>query len=281
VCHVNSTSAGGGVAELLARLIPVYRALGLSADWHLIHGDLEFFEVTKGFHNALQGADFDLTNKVQQTYLESNRISAEQMDSDYDIYFVHDPQPAAIRHYAVDRKGAWVWRCHIDSSEPNPDVWGFLQPFIQSYDAVVFTMEQFAPPDLKIGYLRFIPPAIDPLSTKNMELPHDICRRTMGESGVDLRRPILLQLSRFDPWKDPLLLIQAYRLVKQAKPEVQLVLVGAMAMDDPEGWRVLEMINQEVEKDQDLYVFTNLTGVGNMEVNAFQRGSDLVIQKSL
>jgi trehalose synthase len=178
-------------------------------------------------------------------------------------------------------KAVWIWRCHIDSSEPNPEVWAFLRPFIEDYDVVVFTMPDFLPPDLQVDRVAFIAPVIDPLSTKNMELPLEICRRVLADSGLDLHRPILLQVSRFDPWKDPLGVIRVYRLVKERMPDVQLALIGAMARDDPEGWVLLEMINEEAVNDPDLYVFTNLTGVGNMEVNAFQRGADLVIQKSL
>ncbi len=281
LCHINSTAAGGGVAELLGREIPLLQALGLAADWRLIHGDPEFFQVTKGFHNALQGGVFPLTREAQETYLEHNRASAELLEGDYDVSIVHDPQPAALRHFARARKGVWIWRCHIDSSDPNPEVWAFLRPFIEEYDAVVFTLEAFRPLDLQVGRVAFIPPAIDPLSTKNMELPEEICRRALADSGLDLNRPILLQVSRFDPWKDPLGVIRVYRLVKEVRPKVQLALVGAMAGDDPEGWALLEAVNEEAARDEDLYVFTNLTGVGNMEVNAFQRGADLVIQKSL
>jgi trehalose synthase len=203
------------------------------------------------------------------------------IEAAYDVYIVHDPQPAALRHFVKQNKARWIWRCHIDSSEPNPDVWSFLRPYIEAYDAVVFTMEEFCPPDLRALRKVFIAPAIDPLSTKNMGLPEEICRRAIADSGIDLHRPLLLQVSRFDPWKDPLGVIQAYRLVKEKIPEVQLVLVGAMAGDDPEGWRMLEIMNEESAKDTDMYVFTNLTGVGNMEVNAFQRSADVIIQKSL
>jgi trehalose synthase len=281
ICHINSTAEGGGVAELLARHIPLLQALGLSTDWRLIHGDPAFFQITKGFHNALQGGAFPLTEAVQQTYLEHNRESAGLLEADYDVYIVHDPQPAAIRHFVEAPKAVWIWRCHIDSSEPNPEVWAFLRPFIEDYNVVVFTMPDFLPPDLQVDRVAFIAPVIDPLSTKNMELPQEICRRVLADSGLDLHRPILLQVSRFDPWKDPLGVIRVYRLVKERMPDVQLALIGAMARDDPEGWVLLEMINEEAVNDPDLYVFTNLTGVGNMEVNAFQRGADLVIQKSL
>ena len=281
VCHLNATSGGGGVAELLARLVPLYRALGLQVDWRIIHGDTAFFNVTKSIHNALQGAHVDLTDAFRAEYLAHNRQSAELLELDYDVYLVHDPQPAAVRHFAGSNRAKWIWRCHIDSSEPDLDVWQFLRPFVEEYDAAVFTLAQFRPPDLQTQRIAYIAPAIDPLSTKNMELPHDLCRRVMADSGLNLREPILLQVSRFDPWKDPLGVIDAYRLVKEKRPGVQLALVGAMAGDDPEGWRILETINQQAATDPDLYVFTNMTGVGNMEVNAFQRGADLIIQKSL
>jgi trehalose synthase len=281
LCHINSTAAGGGVAELLGRHIPLLQALGLSTDWRLIHGDPAFFQVTKGFHNALQGGAFSLTESVQETYLHRNRESADLLETDYDVYVVHDPQPAAIRHFVHAPKALWIWRCHIDSSEPNAVVWSFLRPFIQEYDVVVFTLADFLPPDLEVDRVAFIAPVIDPLSTKNMDLPQEICRRAMADSGLDLNRPILLQVSRFDPWKDPLGVIRVYRLVKEQMPGVQLALIGAMAGDDPEGWALLDMMNEEAVNDPDLYIFTNLTGVGNMEVNAFQRGADVVIQKSL
>ena len=281
ICEINATAAGGGVAELLGAEIPILQALGVNADWRLIHGDAPFFEVTKAFHNALQGADLDLTETIKQTYLDRDRGCAEMIEGSYDVYIIHDPQPAALKHFARANSARWIWRCHIDSSEPNPHVWSFLKPFVEEYDAVVFTMREFCPPDLKTSHAVFIPPAIDPLGTKNMELPEEICKKALANSGVDLNRPLLLQVSRFDPWKDPLGVIEAYRLVKEKRPEVQLALVGAMAGDDPEGWRMLETINEQSAKDRDMYVFTNLTGVGNMEVNAFQRGADIVIQKSL
>jgi len=252
ICQINATSAGGGVAELLAAEIPILQAIGVNADWRLIHGDAPFFEVTKAFHNALQGADLDLTETIKQTYLDRDRACAEMIEGSYDVYIVHDPQPAALRHFVRKNNARWIWRCHIDSSEPNPHVWSFLRPFIEEYDAVVFTMKEFRPPDLNARHAAFIAPAIDPLSTKNMDLPEEVCKRALANSGVDLNRPLLLQVSRFDPWKDPLGVIKAYRLVKEKRPEVQLALVGAMAGDDPEGWRMLETITAESAKDKDM-----------------------------
>ena len=282
ICHVNATAAGGGVAELLSRLIPVYLALGITTDWRLIYGDKDFFTITKSFHNALQGGELKLTPETERAYLERNQISAEMLPEDYDVFIVHDPQPAALRHFKkAQHERKWIWRCHIDSSEPNPAVWAFLHPYIQEYDAAVFTMKAFRPANLEMERVIFIPPAIDPLSTKNMELPAEVCHRAIAEMGIDLHRPLLLQVSRFDPWKDPLGVIRAYQLAKEKVPEIQLAMVGTMAGDDPEGWEMLEKINAEALKDSDLYVFTNMTGVGNMEVNAFQRSADVVLQKSI
>ena len=281
ICNINATASGGGVAELLSREIPILQDIGVNADWRVIHGDKKFFEITKAFHNALQGGKFELTSESSREYLEHNKASAEGLDTDYDIYVVHDPQPTAIRHFAPPNRAKWIWRCHIDSSSPNPQVWNFLRTYVEAYDAAIFTMKAFCPSDLRMERLAFIAPAIDPLSTKNMELPRDLCRRVISDSGIDLDEPLLLQVSRFDPWKDPLGVIEAYRLVKKSHPGVQLALIGAMAGDDPEGWKILETIDAEALKDSDLHVYTNLTGVGNMEVNAFQCGADLVIQKSL
>ena len=282
VCQINATAAGGGVAELLSRLIPVYLALGIVTDWRLIYGDKDFFTITKSFHNALQGMRVPLTQEMKEAYLERNRLSAEMLPDDYDVFIVHDPQPAALRHFKSSAgKHKWIWRCHIDSSEPNQEVWEFLRPYIQDYDAAVFTMKAFKPADLKMNRLAFIPPAIDPLSTKNMDLPGEVYRRALGEMGIDLNRPLLVQVSRFDPWKDPLGVIRAYRLVKEKMPSVQLAMVGAMAGDDPQGWEILDKINAEAQKDTDIFVFTNMTGVGNMEVNVFQRSASVVLQKSI
>jgi trehalose synthase len=281
ICHINSTAYGGGVAELLSRYLPLLQGVGVSAEWRLIHGEAEFFTITKAFHNALQGANYDLRDRERKTYLGVNEQSAGLLESKYDIIIVHDPQPAAIRHFAGPRNAKWIWRCHIDSSAPDENVRNFLVPLIHEYDAFVFTMPTFLLPGLDKDRASFIAPAIDAFATKNMDLPLDLCRRAIADSGVDVNRPLLLQVARFDPWKDPLGVIEAYRLVKQECSNVQLVLIGAMAGDDPEGWRLLDRVQEESARDTDLFVFTNVAGVGNMEVNVFQRGCDVVIQKSL
>lgn len=281
VCHVNATAAGGGVAELLERLVPIYRALGIEAEWLVIHGDKEFFAVTKGFHNGLQGAEFPITASIAQEYLDHNRAAAKSLGTEYDVVVVHDPQPVAIRHFAAASTAKWAWRCHIDSSAANAEVWGFLAPYVAQYDAAIFTMAQFVPPTLAMDRVVLIAPAIDPFSVKNLNIPDELCRQVVASYGVNLHEPVLLQVSRFDPWKDPLGVIKAYQLVKRERPGAQLVLIGAMAGDDPEGWQMLQTIHAARDDDQDIYVLTNQTGVGSMVVNAFQRGVDVVIQKSL
>jgi len=281
ICHVNSTGFGGGVAELLSRHVPLARGLGIAMDWRLLQGRGEFFVVTKAMHNELQGADYPLTDSDRALYLEVNEESARLLEDQYDVFLVHDPQPAALRHFAGKRGAKWIWRCHVDSSSPNPAVAGFLLPYLREYDAVVFTLEEFLLPGLESVRKEFIAPAIDPLATKNMELPDDLCRRAVADMGVALDRPLLVQVSRFDPWKDPLGVVEAYRIVKKSVPGVQLALVGALAGDDPEGAKLLARVQEEAVSDPDIFVFTNLAGVGNMEVNVFQRRADVVIQKSI
>jgi len=278
--QLNSTSYGGGVAELLLSLIGLERSIGLEVEWRTLAGDETFFAVTKQMHNALQGQPAAFREEQRTVYLTHNRDAAAAVER-YDVIIVHDPQPAAIRHYA-DRRGAkWVWRCHIDTSAPDETAWAFLRSYIEEYDAAVFTMAQFVPPDLQLARIEFIPPAIDPLSSKNRELPEDLARSTVAEFGVDMKRPLILQVARFDPWKDPQGAIDAYREVKREIPPVQLALVGSMAGDDPEAWEVYRRIADEDRVDDDLYVFTNLVGVGSLEVNCFQRAASVVLQKSI
>jgi trehalose synthase len=281
ICHVNSTAYGGGVAELLSRYLPLIQGFGISAEWRLIHGAPEFFTVTKSFHNALQGAHYDLPKSAQTLYLSVNEESAELLDANYDVIVVHDPQPAAVRHFAGRRNAKWIWRCHVDSSAADAQVVDFLAPYIDEYDALVFTMPAFLLPRLDQARASFIAPAIDPFATKNIDLPIELCRRAISDSGIDLERPLLLQVSRFDPWKDPLGVVEAYRMVKREISGVQLALIGAMAGDDPEGWQLLDLVQEESARDPDLFVFTNVAGVGSMEVNVFQRGCDVVVQKSI
>jgi trehalose synthase len=280
VLHLNSTAYGGGVAELLVSMVGLEQDAGLDVEWRTMGEDEAFFKVTKRIHNALQGQACELTDEERAIYLRCNEAAAEALDGQYDAVIVHDPQPAAVRHVAGPRGARWIWRCHIDTSEPDAAVWAFVEPYIEEHDAAVFTMAQFVPPGLAVARLEFIPPAIDPLSSKNRDLPDDLVRALVGEFGVDAERPLMVQVARFDPWKDPAGVIQAYRLVKAEMPEVQLALIGSMAGDDPEAWEIYRSIT-ETDRDDDLFVFTNLVGVGSLEVNCFQRAAAVVIQKSL
>lgn len=283
VLHINATSFGGGVAEILYTLVPLMRDAGLQTEWGVMFGAEPFFNVTKGFHNALQGAEYELSVEDRAIYEEYNRQSAAALEDEWDIIFVHDPQPALIKHfsggYSPDTK--WIWRCHIDTSTPNRRVLDYLEPYIRDYDAQVYTMQEYTPPDLELPNLVLIPPAIDPLSPKNMALPSEDARYIVNQFGVDTERPFLLQVSRFDPWKDPLGVIDVYRSVKEEIPEVQLVLIGSMAHDDPEGWDYWYKTVNYSAGDQDIFLFSNLTNVGAIEVNAFQSLADVVIQKSI
>lgn len=281
VLHINSTASGGGVAELLNSLVPLEVDCGIQAEWRLLCPDDALFAVTKGFHNGLQGQVTKLNRDDQEIFIDHNHHCAAMLGSEYDVVIIHDPQPAAIPAFAHLDGARFVWRCHVDSSQPAPAVWDFLRPYVNGYDAAVFTMEQFVPPGLSGPTLSFIPPAIDPLAPKNRELPTFLCREEVAEFGIDLSRPLMLQVARFDPWKDPIGVIEAYRLVKQSMPSVQLALIGSMASDDPEGWEMYEKVRSAAGGDDDIHIFTNLTGVGAHEVNAFQRVADVVVQKSI
>jgi len=281
VAEINATPYGGGVSELLRSTVPLLNALGVAAEWKVIYGDEPFFNVTKSFHNALQGGQYDFPEKDRDIYLSYSDRNAHLLDEQYDYIVIHDPQPAAMRHFHGRGGAKWVWRCHIDTSQPNPSVWSFLREFVEEYDAAVFTMPQFVPADLHLGKVAIIPPAIDPLSPKNFSLPPELCRRTLDWIGVDVDKPLVTQVSRFDPWKDPLGVIESYRIVREYVPDLQLALVGSMALDDPEGWGIYRQILEYSREDPLVHVFTNLTGVGNVEVNAFQRVSEVIIQKSL
>ena len=286
VLHVNATSFGGGVAEILYTLVPLMRDVGLEAEWGVMFGAEPFFNVTKSFHNALQGADYELTVEARAIYEEYNRQSAEALqnaEEEWDILFVHDPQPALLKHFSggLSEKTRWIWRCHIDTSTPNEEVLGYLLPYITDYDAQIYTLKEYTPPGVELPGLTLIPPAIDPLSPKNMALAPEDARYIANQFGVDVERPFIAQVSRFDPWKDPLGVIDVYRAVKEEVPEVQLVLIGSMAHDDPEGWDYWYKTVNYASDDQDIFLFSNLTNVGAIEVNAFQSIADVVIQKSI
>jgi trehalose synthase len=281
LAHVNATAYGGGVSELLRSLVPIYRGLGIEAEWLVVPGNEDFFRVTKAIHNALQGAELELSEEDEALYLEHSRALAEALGSGFDFVVVHDPQPAALRRIRGPDGARWVWRCHIDTSDPNAPVLDFLMPFIKAHDALVFTLEEFVPAALRDRRVAVIPPGIDPLSPKNLTIPTNVCSELVQWAGVHLDRPLITQISRFDPWKDPLGVIEAYRGIREEVPGTQLALLGQMALDDPEGWEMYGQILDEARGDPDIDVLTNFTGIGNAEVNAFQSTADIVLQKSI
>jgi len=281
VAHINATAYGGGVSELLHSLVPLDRALGIDTEWLVIPGTPRFFEVTKRMHNALQGETGRLSRRAREIYLEHSRAIAALLEPRYDVIWVHDPQPAALRQLCGARGARWIWRCHIDTSQPNEPVLRFLEPFLEDYDALVFTLPEFVPPLLGDHRVEIIAPAIDPLNPKNLPLPAELADRIVEWAGIELDRPLLSQISRFDPWKDPLGVIAAHRQIREQVPGTQLALLGQMALDDPEGWSMYRTILEQTAGDPDIHVLTNFTGIGNLEVNAFQARSHVVLQKSL
>jgi trehalose synthase len=281
VAHVNATPYGGGVSELLRSTVPIMNDLGLVAHWKTISGDNRFFQVTKKIHNGLQGDAEDLTEADREAYLGTSQRNAQLFEEDYDFVFLHDPQPAAIPSMRSKGHSRWIWRCHIDTSSPNPHTWAFLRPYMYAFDSAVFTMNDFVPPDFPGAKVEIIPPAIDPLSPKNMPLADDTARQVLQWIGIELDRPLITQVSRFDPWKDPLGVIAVYQMLQKDFPNLQLAMVGSMALDDPQGWEIYNQIMEQARQDPGIHIFTNLIGVGNVEVNAFQRLSQVIVQKSI
>jgi trehalose synthase len=280
VLHLSATAFGGGVAEINYTLVPLMADVGLEVEWRIIQPTDGFFDVTKTIHNALQGNPEGLTGEQQDVYRRCNAENARMLDGDYDIVIVHDAQPAAMVDTAAS-DARWIWRCHIDLSTPNEDVLGFLLPSVARYDAAIFHMKGYVPRAAGLPRSFIWPPAIDPLAPKNMALPPEESVYIVNQFGIDATRPLLTQVSRFDPWKDPLGVIDAYRLVKEMHPDVQLALVGSMAHDDPEGWDFYNQTVAYAGEDPDIFVLSNLNNVGSVEVNAFQVYSAALIQKSI
>src|SRR5438270_9263708 len=282
VAHVSATAFGGGVAEINYTLVPLMADAGLEVEWRVIRGADEFFNVTKAIHNGLQGDPRSLTDEEREIFARYNAENAAQFDAGaYDYVIVHDPQPVAMIDAFAHRSAKWIWRGHIDFSTPNEDVFDALLPSIRQYDASIFHMRDYAPRAGGLKQVVIWPPAIDPLMPKNMALSPEDAAYIVDQFGIDVERPLLTQVSRFDPWQDPLGVIDAYRLVKERFPEVQLALVGSMAHDDPEGWDFYNQTVAYAAGDPDIYILSNLNNVGSVEVNAFQVHSAAVIQKSI
>jgi trehalose synthase len=282
VLHVNATADGGGVAELLRSVAPLLRDLGLDATWQTFAAEPAFFSVTKAIHNALQGAPHTLTPDEQAMYIAWQHDNAARLQSEYDIVVVHDPQPLGLRQAAGARGARWIWRVHVDSSQPDPTVWRFLRPFLAGYQVVVFTMPQFVLPGIDAAQARIIALAIDPLSSKNLALPHAHALALIAELGLDPGRPLLAQVARLDPWKDPVGVIDAYRLVRQSVPGLQLALLGVIAArDDPEAIGMADLVRSHADGDPDIHIYVDPHQVGPREVAAVQQSAQVVFQKSL
>jgi trehalose synthase len=280
VLHLSATAFGGGVSEILYTLVPLMRDVGIEAEWQIMIGREEFYNVTKLMHNSLQGSEQTLTEEEWIIYERYNRINAVELSDGWDVIIVHDPQPAAVRAHVPEKAKKWVWRCHIDLSTPNPETIERLVPHVRDYDGSVFHLPTYVPNGLKNMNVHICPPAIDPLSPKNMALSPEDAAFVCDQFGVDVDRPLICQVSRFDPWKDPIGVIDAYRSVTAEMPEVQLALVGSMATDDPEGWEFFNSTLEYAQGDPDIKILNNLNNVGAIEVNAFQSQADVVIQKS-
>jgi trehalose synthase len=274
--HINSTAVGGGVAEILTRMIPLLRQLGVDARWDVIRGNERFFNTTKKIHNGLHGVTTEITDDEFHHFVEVNRDNARDMTFG-DVVFVHDPQPIGLVECRAEAGGKWIWRCHVDFSRPEQRVWKFLENWIIRYDAAVFSAPAFAR-ELPIAQV-LISPSIDPLSDKNRDLPETVVEHMFDRFGIDRSRPVITQISRFDFLKDPLGVIKAYKLAKKYV-DVQLVLAGGGATDDPEGPLVMQQVQEEAGKDKDIFVLF-LPPSSDIEINALQRGSTVVLQKSL
>ncbi len=280
IVHVNSTREGGGVSEILRKLVPLKRALGLDANWEVIEGDKDFYKCTKGFHNALQGHQVLLSDLQIRHYEKINKYNAEKLMDilrEADIVFIHDPQPAPLLKFCKERKGKWIWRCHIDVSRPYRPIWKYLKEWIVPYDASIFSLSEFVQPLPHVQYL--IPPSIDPLSEKNMDLSQREINAVYDRFKIDPEKPIVLQVSRFDRFKDPLGVIKAFKIAREMVP-LQLILAGGSASDDPEGEVVLKEVREAANNDPDIFILL-LPPDSHRTINALQRAADLVLQKSI
>ncbi len=272
--HINSTSVGGGVAEILSRMVPLLKELGVDTRWDVIKGGEQFFEVTKKIHNALHGRREEINRRDLNIFLETSQKNIDELNIYGDIVFVHDPQPIALIKKRAGNK--WIWRCHIDLSNPNERVWSFLMDFVVKYDSAVFSAPVFS---RRLPIRQFlIPPSIDPLSDKNKELSSEIIYSVLKKYDIKKDKPIVTQISRFDRLKDPLGVIDAYQQVKR-HIDCQLILAGGTATDDPEGMKILEEVKFKARQDKDIHIL--LLPQNDIEVNALQRASDVIVQKSI
>lgn len=283
IAHVNATAGGGGVAEVLRSLVPLMKGTGLEARWYITEAPESFFEITKKLHNLLQGSEEELSGEEKEEYLHWCEEFAWGMErEEIDIWVVHDPQPLAVFSFLNGRHKCKLWRSHINTSSPNQMALEFVLPHLQIYDYQIFTLPEFAPPGLSDGGVVVFAPAIDPLTEKNREIPRQEADTILKSLGIGPDRPLATQVSRFDRWKDPIGVIDVYRGVKPHVPELQLALVGVFsATDDPEAPRVYAQVEDHRAGDEDIHLYKDPRQVGDREVNAFQTGSDVIMQKSI
>lgn len=275
--NINSTAVGGGVAEILSKMIPLLKQLGLNADWNVIKGDGKFFEITKKIHNALHGRKENLKKEDFEYFVDINRNNISTLDLSSDIMFIHDPQPIGLIEKRKDYKNNWIWRCHIDITSAQEDIYNFLKTYILEYDSCVFSAPSFSKKDLNLPQI-LISPSIDPLSDKNKELTEQEITQVFEKYGLDLSRPIVTQISRFDYLKDPVGVIKAYKLAKKYN-DCQLILAGGGATDDPEGVKVYEEVLKEANGESDIHIL--LLPQDDLTINALVRGSTIILQKSI
>ncbi len=280
VVNVNSTKVGGGVAEILTKFVPALNELGIPASWEVINGQPDFYQCTKGFHNGIQGNQVEIPDRLLWVFERTNEENAEKLRpvlEEADIVIIHDPQPAPLLRYCPNRKGKWIWRCHIDASHPYRPVWRYLRDFVNEYDASIYSLAAFVQPHPRNVYI--IPPSIDPLTDKNIPLNQEDILEVQERFKIDPDRPMILQVSRFDRFKDPIGVVHAYRLAKKFVPGLQLVLAGGGASDDPEGEIVYNEVQTAAAGDPDIHVLI-LPADAHLVINALQRAADIVLQKS-
>lgn len=276
--HVNSTRVGGGVAEILKRLVPFLNQLGIKADWEVIKGDEEFFECTKKLHNTLQGSRQHISDELIEHYYEVNKKNSQNIDFERDMVVIHDPQPLPLINYRPAKtKSKWIWRCHIDLSHPMLSTWRIIKPHVERYDGIIISMQYFGQRLSIPQYIIY--PSIDPLSDKNRDLTEDEIKNLMNKIGVATDKPLIVQVSRFDYFKDPIGVIEAFKLVRK-EIDCRLVLAGNFAADDPEGQQVLAQIREKAGNDPDIQIVL-MPENPDLETNALQRSATIIVQKSI
>ena len=286
VLHLNISAFGTGLAELLGSLVPLMDNVGLSADWQVARSWEEFAQVSRAIYSALFGFFVEWTPQMEETWLAYNAMNARHFDQDYDFIVVHDPQPVALLKQITENReerpaGKWIWHCHLDTADAQPEVWDLLQDFIAAYDAEVYLAEEHAKRRGAPGRIAIIRPAIDPLGPKNVDVSPSMQAGVLRRYRIDPKRPIICQISRFDAWNDPLGVIDAYKIAKQQVPELQLILVASIISETQETWSYYERCARHAGEDEDIHLLSLLNGVGNTEMNVFQRAANVVIQKSV